>query len=730
MLAALLVCAAAVLAASAPGVALAVRDLAHDQDRAGTAGLNTRATVLAHALADERDDLAVFAARGRSAAGGPGLPAADRSRVDRQVHEVTADAPADLRTALAALPGVRRTALSGKGGPRDVITAYQPLIDALGRVGGPLTAPLSRAVGAAAVQRGLLVSALTAGGGQPALVAAALLDRPQLTAADTALGTAKVNSALTARISLMRSVDASLATVEARAADADRDHAVTVLELRCALAALCLALLVGVLVTVFRSLTRPLAALHRWSRADAESGQGVEVIGTDEYAAVARRANALTHEAQALRARAADLAAERTTSLGVQSALAAERRTLLRTRDELTGRIAALERQLATATAQTAAQLAQVNLSLRTLGLVERQLALIEGLEEHEQDPERLATLFKLDHLATRMRRNSENLLVLTRTEHSHGATARPVPLVDVARAAISETERYERVRIQVLPGNRVAGRAGDDISHLMAELLDNAAAFSTPQSEIHLSGWLLENGEVMLSVEDSGIGVPPDRLDELNALLADPDPTPPGSAAGIGLYVAARLAHRHGVRVELRPQASGGTAAVVILPRLLLPEPHPGEPPATPIEAALAGVHLDAALTPLLGPPGPPTAVQVPATAPVPPVAPETGEARPGNGLPQRVPRGTGLGAGAATREPQRGAPVDAEGLRRRLEGMQRGLAAGRRDSEIEISAGTGPMAEATPARRTGIPAQHQHHPQDTQGGAEAADTVEEATR
>ncbi|WP_433892415.1 nitrate- and nitrite sensing domain-containing protein [Streptomyces sp. CA-111067] len=955
MLAALLVCSAAVLAASAPGVALAVRDLSHAQDRAGAAERATRAIVLAHALADERDDLAVAAARPHSATG---LPAADRERVDRQVADVSAGAPADLRTALAGLPGVRKAALTGKGGPQAVITGYQPLIDALGRTGGPVGAPLSRAAGAAAVERGLLVSALTAGGGQRALVAAAqaarvqeqaalaefratadagprrqydqtvigpdaalaerdlaeLLDQPQLTAADTALGTAKVDTALSARISLMRSVDASLATGEVRAAGSDRNHAVTVLELRSALTALCLLLLAGVLVTVFRSLTRPLAALHRWSKADAESGQGVEVIGADEYAAVARRANALTHEAQALRARTAELGAERTTTLGVQEALGTERDSLLRTRDDLTGRIAALERRLATANAQTAAQLTQVNLSLRTLGLVERQLALIETMEEHEQEPDRLETLFKLDHLATRMRRNSENLLVLTGTEHSHGATARPVPLVDVARAAISETERYERVRVQMLPASRVAGRAADDISHLMAELLDNAAAFSTPQSEIHVSGWLLESGEVMLSVEDSGIGMPQERLDEVNATLAAPAPPPPGSASGIGLYVAGRLAHRHGVRIQLRPQQSGGTAAVVVLPRHLLPELPPNEAPATPIEAAIAGAALPQetpgapaapaagtaapahaapagaswgeaspsatgvpesppamgganpvpAAAPVLGtaapahaapagaswaeaspsvtgvpepgpaaqpapgharaavaaeepstheaapdpsgtpavpvrlpaagmvaparfavpaaPPAPeaatpssaapapapeaatpssPTPAPAPEAAPSSSAAPAPDAATPpisgltGQGLPQRVPRGVA----GETRGPERGVPVDAGALRERLGMMQRGLAAGRRDAEIEISSGTGPLAGATPARGTDIAAQsrpgqgahrrpspagdgpaaenaagpyagRRPEPGNTQGDAEAADTVEEATR
>ncbi|WP_329136359.1 nitrate- and nitrite sensing domain-containing protein [Streptomyces sp. NBC_01476] len=634
MLAALLVSGAALLAAATPGVALAGHDLSAAQDRADTARLAARTAVLAHDLADERD----HAALGTADSLPKGQLATDRTRTDRQAKDVLRDAPAAVRTALAGLPAVRGTADAGKGGPQAVVAAYQPLIDALGRLSGPVTAPLGRAVDAAARQRGLLVAALAAGGGQRGPVAAAqaahlqeqaaladfraaapaglrsrydqtvtgadvsqadrdlaeLLDGPELTRADRDVrGASATDASLTARLALMRSVEASAATDDARQAAHHRDHQVTVLELRIALAALCLILLVGVLVTVFRSVTRPLAALHQWSRADAESGQGAKVIGGDEFAAVARRVNALTHEAQALRNRVHELTAERNSLSGAHNNLIAEREGLLRIRDDLLRSREELAGKLAEAGARNAAQVTYVNLGLRTLGLVERQLALIEELEDREQEPERLDHLFKLDHLATRMRRNSENLLVLSGTEHSHGATARPVALIDVARAAISEIERYERVRIESMPDARVAGRAADDVSHLIAELLDNAAGFSAPNAPVRLSGWLMETGEVMLSVEDSGIGVPDERLDDLNELLADPDPAPPGAAAGMGLYVVARLAHRHGVRTQLRPHAGGGTTAVVVLPQLLLPAIDPHEAPGTPIEAALAGARL-----------------------------------------------------------------------------------------------------------------------------------------
>ncbi|MEE4543283.1 nitrate- and nitrite sensing domain-containing protein [Streptomyces sp. V4-01] len=621
MFGALLICAATVLAAAAPGVALAAGDLSAAQDKASAARLAARATVLAHTLADERDGLTVRAAVPGGAAGS-GLSAADRARTDRQVADVLPGAPADVRGALRGLDAVRHRALSGAGGPQRVAAAYQPLIDALDRLAGPSTAPLGRAADAAAVQRGDLVAALTAGGGQQALVAAArvarlqeqaaladfdavaaaplrarydqtvtgadtaaadrdltrLLDGPALDHADRALAAAAVQNALTARIALMRSVEASAATDEAQDAAADRDHRVTVLELRAALAALCLLLVVGILVNLFRSVTRPLAALHRWSRADPESGQGARVVGADEFAAVARRVNALTHEAQALRGRVHEVTAERTAAAGVGTALAAEREGLLRTRDELQRSRDDIARRLGAAAARNAQQITYVNLSLRTLGLVERQLALIEGLEVHEQDPDRLDTLFRLDHLATRMRRNSENLLVLTGTEHSHGATARPVPLVDVARAAVSEIEEYARIGVGEMPEARVAGRAADDVAHLLAELLDNAAAFSDPTAGVQVSGWLLENGEVILSVEDTGVGVPAGRLDAFNELLADADPAPPSAVSGMGLYVVARLAHRHAVRVQLRPRPDGGTTAVVVLPRLLVASVGPEE--------------------------------------------------------------------------------------------------------------------------------------------------------
>lgn len=188
--------------------------------------------------------------------------------------------------------------------------------------------------------------------------------------------------------------------------------------------------------------------------------------------------------------------------------------------------------------------------------------------------------------MATVMRRHSENMLVLAGAEHGHGH-AGPIPLVDVARAAVSEIERYERVTIQSLPPHaQIAGFAADDLSHLLAELLENATSFSPPDSHVELSGWLLESGEVMLSVSDAGIGMSTVRMGELNARLADPASFEPGerhidmTGAGLGLQVTSLLAARHGVRVQLREQKGSGVTAVVVLPSALLPNSLPASSP------------------------------------------------------------------------------------------------------------------------------------------------------
>ncbi|WP_432115111.1 nitrate- and nitrite sensing domain-containing protein [Streptomyces sp. S1] len=405
---------------------------------------------------------------------------------------------------------------------------------------------------------------------------ASLTDQPRLTDAERKTDPAALEAALSARVEQMRGVESALAAQRVERLSALRDDDVTALELRLAFLGGCLLVAVGVSTYVARSLTRPLAVLRigaaRLAAApEPQTEEPVRFTGrNDEFAQAVRSLNTLHGKLAGLAARTGHLTAERTDLAADKEALAAE---LAAQRAELQGQVALLTAELEKL--RGTVRHTFVNLSLRNLGLVERQLGVIEKLEEREQDPDRLGTLFKLDHMATVMRRHSENLLVLAGHEHVHGH-AGAVPLVDVLRAAVSEIERYERVTIQSLPPHaQIAGFAADDLSHLVAELLENATSFSPPDAEVQLSGWLLETGEVMLSVQDSGIGMTPARFAELNARLAEADPDA-FEGEGLGMRVVALLAARHGVRVELREQQPGGTAAVVVLPLPLLPTAPP----------------------------------------------------------------------------------------------------------------------------------------------------------
>ncbi|TXK42997.1 HAMP domain-containing protein [Nonomuraea sp. C10] len=210
-----------------------------------------------------------------------------------------------------------------------------------------------------------------------------------------------------------------------------------------------------------------------------------------------------------------------------------------------------------------------VNLSRRSQTLVERQLQLIEGLEQGEEDEQRLANLFRLDHLATRMRRNSENLLVLAGQEAAR-KWSEPVPLVDVARASLSEVENYERVQIQIPSGIQVAGPAVTDTVHLLAELIENAISFSPRESKVQVSSQTAEGG-VLVTINDQGIGMSPEELGEANWRLANPPVVDVAVSRRMGLFVVGRLALRHGIRVQLKQRERGGLSAMVLLPATLL---------------------------------------------------------------------------------------------------------------------------------------------------------------
>ncbi|GAA3390460.1 nitrate- and nitrite sensing domain-containing protein [Streptomyces roseoviridis] len=207
------------------------------------------------------------------------------------------------------------------------------------------------------------------------------------------------------------------------------------------------------------------------------------------------------------------------------------------------------------------------NLSRRNQSLIEGQLTLITDLENNEADPDQLENLFKLDHLATRMRRNGENLLVLAGEEPGR-RWDQPVPLVDVMRAASSEVEQYERIELAGVPDAEIHGQAVTDLVHLLAELLENATTFSSPQTKVRVTATRLPDGRVMVEIHDKGIGLTAEDFADINHKLANPPTVDAAVSQRMGLFVVGRLADRHGIRVQLRPSGEqAGTTSLVMLP-------------------------------------------------------------------------------------------------------------------------------------------------------------------
>jgi signal transduction histidine kinase len=207
-----------------------------------------------------------------------------------------------------------------------------------------------------------------------------------------------------------------------------------------------------------------------------------------------------------------------------------------------------------------------VNLSRRSQTLIERLARMIDNLEQNEDDPDRLGSLFSMDHLVTRMRRNSENLLLLAGHENPR-KWSDAVPLADIARAATSEIEQYNRVSLNIPPGVSVIGQAVSDVVHLLAELVENATIFSPKDTQVHVSVQELSSGGVLIEVIDKGIGVSDARLTEMNWRLDNPPTIDVSVSRHMGLFAVARLAERHRVRVRLRPAAPQGLSALVWLP-------------------------------------------------------------------------------------------------------------------------------------------------------------------
>ena len=223
------------------------------------------------------------------------------------------------------------------------------------------------------------------------------------------------------------------------------------------------------------------------------------------------------------------------------------------------------------------------NLARRSQGLVDRQLELIDELERKEVDPGRLDELFRMDHLATRMRRNVENLIVLSGVDQRR-RWSESVPLRDVVEAAVGEVEDYSRVQVAGIYDLTLAGQAASDVAHLLAELVENATSFSSPTTRVEVSGGPAGNGYV-LEIEDHGIGMSDTELAEANRRLAEPLAAGVAVSRMMGFHVVGRLAARHDIRVQLRHCWFGGITALVLLPAVLLGSAgeHPAMAPPVP---------------------------------------------------------------------------------------------------------------------------------------------------
>jgi signal transduction histidine kinase len=210
-----------------------------------------------------------------------------------------------------------------------------------------------------------------------------------------------------------------------------------------------------------------------------------------------------------------------------------------------------------------------ISLSRRSVPLIDRLSRMIDSLELTEDDPDRLSDLFSMDHLVTRMRRNSENLLVLAGEEPVR-KWSEPVPLTDVVRAAASEIEQYGRVLLDIQPGIVVSGQAAADVVHLLAEIIENATTFSPDQAPVRVFGQEVSSGGVMLEVTDRGIGISPGRLSDINWRLENPPLIDVSVSQHMGLFAVSRLAARSGVRIRLRAATPQGLSALVWLPATL----------------------------------------------------------------------------------------------------------------------------------------------------------------
>ncbi|MFJ6796027.1 nitrate- and nitrite sensing domain-containing protein [Streptomyces sp. NPDC091268] len=275
-----------------------------------------------------------------------------------------------------------------------------------------------------------------------------------------------------------------------------------------------------------------------------------------------------------------------------------------------------------------------VNLARRNQVLLHRQLTLLDTMERRTEDTEELADLFRLDHMTTRMRRHAEGLVILSGAAPSR-QWRKPVQLMDVVRASVAEVEDYERIEVRRLPRLGIVGPAVADVTHLVAELLENATVFSPPHTAVQVHGERVANG-FTLEIHDRGLGMNPDALLDANLRLAETPEFELSDTDRLGLFVVSRLAQRHGVKVVLQHSPYGGTTAVVFLPAALLTEAP---------ETSGSGIRLDGGRAAKAAKPGRATRAGAAAMA--------HGAPRPAAAAVESAPPGRQLAAGTGARGP-----------------------------------------------------------------------------
>ena len=596
----------------------ATRSAAADGQVGGLAAVSQQDTGLVQALENERADTAAFIAQGRPVAGQPALHrqylrtdrwAATVRRLVRQLGpgyppQTQASASAVL-VSIAGLPGLRSHAAQPQTPALTVINAYSAAIATLFAVNDGIADPsgnatlstgvralgaLSRMTDQAAQQQAILSASLAQGHFEPGALTA-------LTAAQARQASDLASFRDSASPEQNWALTTTLAAPQARQAQAVEQHAIaagsgplalggqasqqwragmsyTVGWMRhaqqqqtawitgyaqglqrsavrsaldtsaAALAGLALVVLVTLLVV--RSVVRPLRRLQA----------AALFVARTRLPAAARALEVTGHPEQPVPV----------TPIEIQST--DEIGQVARAFDEVHREALRLAAEQARRRASISALSARF--FRRSYSLQERLLRLIDSAELTEDDPERLASLFQMDHLVTRMRRHSDSALILTGQELSRHP-AGPFSLVDVVRAAISEIEDYDRITLNVQQGVSVSGRAAADTVHLLAELLENATAFSGQSAQVIVSGQAVRGGGSRITITDSGTGLPEEKLRQLNWRLAHPPGPDVASSWRVGLFAVAHLAARHGIRVVLSRPPDGGTTAEVHLPAALI---------------------------------------------------------------------------------------------------------------------------------------------------------------